>query len=259
MPLRQLRDPVLCGDCFADLLVPLRRVGEEATRVAGQPADEVTLTVPAGWGPARRTVLRRAATRAGLPQPHLIDTPIAVSNHLTAAGIAIPAGTALLVCDVGAGRLEATVLTRTSGGFEVHSTVDTADAAGLVLDAALADHVATLAAALTAPPTDAPPTDALGNLVTYRAQLFRQTRRRLLLHQRELRLLMDRRIQPHERWIIILNNLLHVAIAGGGQATSGLAAAVQLVPVFLAGGLLYLWRELVPARWWLAGIAAAGD
>src|SRR5437763_12087809 len=36
----------------------LRRVGAEATRVAGQPVDELTLTVPASWGPRRRTALR---------------------------------------------------------------------------------------------------------------------------------------------------------------------------------------------------------
>ena len=46
----------------------LRRFGDETARVAGQPPDELTLTVPAGWGPNRRTILRRAATRAGLPR-----------------------------------------------------------------------------------------------------------------------------------------------------------------------------------------------
>ena len=51
--------------------VTLRAAIQQASASSG--AD--TITVPAGWGPARRTVLRRAATRAGLPQPHLVDTP----------------------------------------------------------------------------------------------------------------------------------------------------------------------------------------
>src|SRR6266545_474772 len=64
--------PVQVVDLIA---ATLRRVGEQATQVAGQPVSDVTLTVPAGWGPARRTVLRRAATRAGLAQPHLLEAP----------------------------------------------------------------------------------------------------------------------------------------------------------------------------------------
>src|SRR6266511_1008444 len=145
--------PVQVVDLIA---ATLRRVGEQATQVAGQPVSDVTLTVPAGWGPARRTVLRRAATRAGLAQPHLLEAPVAVAGHLQSAGITIPVGAAILLCDFGAGRFEATVLARTSGGFEVVSTIDTPDAAGLALDAVLAGHVATLTATLTPTLTPAP-------------------------------------------------------------------------------------------------------
>ncbi len=145
--------PVQVVDLIA---ATLRRVGEQATQVAGQPVSDVTLTVPAGWGPARRTVLRRAATRAGLAQPHLLEAPVAVAGHLQSAGITIPVGAAILLCDFGAGRFEATVLARTSGGFEVVSTIDTPDAAGLALDAVLAGHVATITATLTPTLTPAP-------------------------------------------------------------------------------------------------------
>jgi hypothetical protein len=143
----------------ADLIAAtLRQVGEQATRVAGQPADELTLTVPAGWGPQRRTTLRRAATRAGLPQPHLVDTPVAVAAHLAAAGTPLPPGAPILLCDLGAGRFDATILQRTGDGFEVLATIDSPDAAGLALDTALADHLATIAATLTAPPgAETPP------------------------------------------------------------------------------------------------------
>src|SRR6266545_1846562 len=127
--------PVQVVDLIA---ATLRRVGEQATQVAGQPVSDVTLTVPAGWGPARRTVLRRAATRAGLAQPHLLEAPVAVAGHLQSAGITIPVGAAILLCDFGAGRFEATVLARTSGGFEVVATI-----------------AATLTPTLTPAPTDA--------------------------------------------------------------------------------------------------------
>src|SRR2546429_387337 len=70
----------------------LRRVAEEATRVGGQPADDVALVVPATWGPARRTLLRRAATRAALPQPRLVESPVAVAPYLLARGPPIPVG-----------------------------------------------------------------------------------------------------------------------------------------------------------------------
>jgi molecular chaperone DnaK len=47
----------------------LRRVHEEALRVAGRPADWLVLTHPAGWGIRRRTTLLDAAAHAGLPRP----------------------------------------------------------------------------------------------------------------------------------------------------------------------------------------------
>src|SRR5437879_1897828 len=58
----------------------LRHVTDEATRLAGQPIDQVTLTLPATWGPQRKTLIRNAATRAGLPQPRLVETPVAVAT-----------------------------------------------------------------------------------------------------------------------------------------------------------------------------------
>ncbi len=135
----------------------LRRVAEQAAQVGGQPADEVVLTVPAAWGPNRRTLLRRAASRAGLPQPHLVDTPVAVATHLHSAAAPVPVQAAILLCDFGAGRFEATVLSRTGGGFEVLSTIDTTHASGLAVDTTLADH---LAALTTTPKPTSPDADA---------------------------------------------------------------------------------------------------
>src|SRR6266545_4982319 len=139
----------------------LRRVAEQATQLAGQAVPELTLTAPATWGPTKRTLLRRAATRAGLPQPHLVDTPVAAAGHLLATGGVVPAGAAILLCDFGAGRFEATVATRTPAGFEVLSTIDTTHAAGLALDTAVADHLATITTQLTPTQPTTPAADGV--------------------------------------------------------------------------------------------------
>ncbi|MFK3980588.1 Hsp70 family protein [Micromonospora sp. NPDC050397] len=118
----------------------LRRVAEEATRVAGSPADDVRLVVPAGWGPRRRTWMRHAAHRAGLGQPRLIEAPVAVAERLLATGTQLPVGSFIAVADIGAGS-EVTVLRRGPAAFEVLSTLNDPDAGGFAIDQAL---VATL-------------------------------------------------------------------------------------------------------------------
>ncbi len=47
----------------------LRRVAEQAAQLAGQAVPEVTLTVPAAWGPARRAAPRGHPRRAAPAQP----------------------------------------------------------------------------------------------------------------------------------------------------------------------------------------------
>jgi len=121
----------------------LRRVADEARSVAGAPATEVRMVVPAGWGPRRRTLLCQAAHRAGLPEPTLVEIPVAVAEHLLATGTAIPVGAFLAVADFGAG-FEATVLRRGPSGFEVLATVAAPNAGGDQLDHALAEHLTAL-------------------------------------------------------------------------------------------------------------------
>ena len=134
----------------------LRRVVDEAQHLAGAPPGEVRMVVPAGWGPRRRTLLRQAAHRAGLPQPTLVEAPVAVAERLLATGTAVPVGNCLAVADFGAG-FEATVLRRVESGFEVLATVDAPDAGGVYLDAALAEHLtAMVPAAGPDPPTANP-------------------------------------------------------------------------------------------------------
>jgi hypothetical protein len=115
----------------------LRRVAAEATALAGGPIGDVRLVVPAGWGPRRCTWLRQAAKRAGLPEVTVVPAPVAVADGLAAAGVAVPVGSYLLVCDVGGG-VEASVLRRAPTGFEILSTLDNPDAGGRRIDELLA-------------------------------------------------------------------------------------------------------------------------
>jgi hypothetical protein len=145
-PLRRLREgrfPVGTGEVdVVDLVAAmLRRVGAEATKVAGGPVADVRLVVPAGWGPRQRTLMRQAAHRAGLGQCTLVEAPVAAAEHLVASGTRILVGSFVVVCDVGGG-FEATVLRRTPTGFDVLATVDDPDAGGLRIDEVLADRVA---------------------------------------------------------------------------------------------------------------------
>ncbi|WP_433458446.1 Hsp70 family protein [Micromonospora sp. CA-248212] len=130
------------GDAGDDALEvaasPLRRVAAEAERVVGQPVRDVRVVVPAGWGPRRRTWMRQVAHRAGLPQPRLVEAPVAVAEYLLTTGVRMPVGAFLVVCDVGAGA-EVTVLRRGPAGFEVLATLADATAGGTAVDHALAD------------------------------------------------------------------------------------------------------------------------
>ncbi|MDZ5493940.1 Hsp70 family protein [Micromonospora sp. GCM10011541] len=116
---------------------PLRRVAAEAERTTGGPLRDVRLVVPAGWGPRRRTWMRQVAHRAGLPQPRLVEAPVAVAEHLLAGGARWPVGSFIVVSDVGAGA-EVTVLRRGPAGFEVLATLADPAAGGTAIDHALA-------------------------------------------------------------------------------------------------------------------------
>ncbi|WP_238453413.1 Hsp70 family protein [Micromonospora sp. ATA51] len=130
--------PVAGGEVEAlDLVAAtLRRVAEEAHRAVGFPIEDVRLVVPAGWGPRRRTWMRHAAHRAGLPQPRLVEAPVAVAGYLLASGVQLPVGSFIVVCDVGGG-VEVSVLRRGPAGFEVLATLADPDAGGAAVDRAL--------------------------------------------------------------------------------------------------------------------------
>ena len=134
----------------------LRRVRDEATRIAGGPVGEVRLVVPAGWGPRRRTWLRGAAQRAGIEQPDLITGPVAVAGLLPVMGVPVPDDATVLILDIGHG-CEATVLRRDHHGFDVSSTVHDPHAGGDALDELLLTYLNSPADGAT---TDAPAAEA---------------------------------------------------------------------------------------------------
>ncbi|MEH0934435.1 Hsp70 family protein [Micromonospora psammae] len=119
----------------------LRRVAGEAQQAVGVAVEDVRVVVPAGWGPRRRTWMRHAAHRAGLPQPRLVEAPVAAAGHLVSTGAQLPVGAFLVVCDVGAAA-EVSVLRRGPTGFEVLATLADPDAGGSAIDQALANMLA---------------------------------------------------------------------------------------------------------------------
>ena len=138
-PLRAAPGPIVAGGRdieSGDLAAAtLRRVAAEATRLAGEPVDDVRLVVPAGWGPRRRTWLRNAARKAGLPVSRLTEAPVAATCPTT--GTPAPAtGQVLLVIDIGGG-CEVTVVHQGPAGAEVLSTLADPDAGGDRIDTTL--------------------------------------------------------------------------------------------------------------------------
>jgi molecular chaperone DnaK (HSP70) len=122
--------------------VVLDRVVAEVRRQLGGLPDELWMTHPAGWGERRRSVLVAAARSAGLPNPRLVTEPVAAASYYTAVlGSAVPAGRALAIYDLGGGTFDATVVRRTSTGFEVLAEHGLTDLGGLDFDHAIVEHL----------------------------------------------------------------------------------------------------------------------
>jgi actin-like ATPase involved in cell morphogenesis len=135
----------------ADLVAAvLRRVGAEASRVAGGPVDEVVLTHPATWGRTRLAVLTAAAERAGLGTVRFVPEPVAAAAYFaTVLGRTIPAERVIVVYDLGAGTFDVSVVRPSPGGFDVVATDGLPDVGGVDLDAAVVGHVRALTAGAT--------------------------------------------------------------------------------------------------------------
>jgi molecular chaperone DnaK (HSP70) len=106
-------------DAFAAVL---RRVADETSRqLGGGKPDEVRLTHPAQWGPARRNVLLASARLAGLgPGLVLVPEPVAAAAHFASfPGQTLAPGQALAVYDLGAGTFDVAIVGATQNGFVV--------------------------------------------------------------------------------------------------------------------------------------------
>ncbi|MFI5888974.1 Hsp70 family protein [Actinoplanes sp. NPDC051513] len=122
----------------------LARVAEEWHRAVGPVRPDVTLTCPATWGAARRTLLAEAAARAGLEDARLVAEPVAAATYFAEIlGRDVPIGSVVVVHDFGAGTFDASVVARNSGGFEVMAVDGRDDIGGLDVDAAIVEHLRT--------------------------------------------------------------------------------------------------------------------
>ncbi|GAA0479545.1 Hsp70 family protein [Actinoplanes campanulatus] len=122
----------------------LARVAEEWHRAVGPHRPEVTLTCPATWGAARRTLLAEAAARAGLEGARLVAEPVAAATYFAEVlGRDVPIGSVVVVHDFGAGTFDTSVVARTSSGFEVLAVDGRDDLGGLDVDAAVVEHLRT--------------------------------------------------------------------------------------------------------------------
>ncbi|MFB9406697.1 Hsp70 family protein [Dactylosporangium matsuzakiense] len=127
----------------AELLAAvLRRVADEARRVAGAPIGEVVLTHPAAWGRTRLTVLADAAARAGLGEVGLVPEPVAAAAYFATVRD-LRAGQCVVVYDLGAGTFDVSIV-RVGPTFEVVAASGLADVGGLDLDAAVVEHARAL-------------------------------------------------------------------------------------------------------------------
>jgi len=122
----------------------LARVAEEWHRAVGPITPETTLTCPATWGAARRTLLADAAARAGLSNARLVAEPVAAATYFAEVlGRDVPIGSVVVVHDFGAGTFDASVVARTASGFEVMAVDGRDDIGGLDVDAAIVEHLRT--------------------------------------------------------------------------------------------------------------------
>jgi molecular chaperone DnaK len=130
------------GDLIAAVLA---RVAEEWHRAVGPVRPDVTLTCPATWGAARRSLLAEAAAQAGLEGARLVAEPVAAATYFAEVlGRDVPIGSVVVVHDFGAGTFDASVVARTAEGFEVMAVDGRDDIGGLDVDAAIVAHLGTL-------------------------------------------------------------------------------------------------------------------
>lgn len=114
VPLLLGGDQLEVVDAIAALLA--RFADEGRLRRNGRDPDAVVLTHPVRWEEARCDVLRAAAKAAGLPDPVLVEEPVAAAIHYV--GDQVEVGQYVGVYDLGGGTFDTAILQRTETGFE---------------------------------------------------------------------------------------------------------------------------------------------
>ena len=142
---------VLLGDkdyAVSELITAvLARVQDELRRTVGNQHVDVTLTCPATWGATRRLVLSDSAEAAGFGKVRLVPEPVAAATYFSRVlGRDVPIGSVVVVHDFGAGTFDASVVARTSDGFDVLAVDGRDDIGGLDVDELLVKHIGTLCA-----------------------------------------------------------------------------------------------------------------
>jgi type VII secretion-associated protein (TIGR03931 family) len=127
-----------------------RAVGEARRVVGGSPVDVLVLTHPADWGAVRTRLLRQAGQDLAA-ELVLVPEPVAaavfhVTSGLGSSGSAPSADGALAVLDLGGGTVDASVVRRGPGGFQVLATRGDPTFGGADVDQALLEHVGGLVA-----------------------------------------------------------------------------------------------------------------
>ncbi|WNV90854.1 type VII secretion-associated protein [Umezawaea sp. Da 62-37] len=148
----------------------LTRAVNEARRVAGgMPVDLLVLTHPADWGAIRTRVLLQAANKLA-NEIRLVPEPVAAAVFHS-AGHAMAEGATLAVLDLGAGTVDATVISRQGGAFRVLATKGDPSFGGADVDQLLLEHLGS-----QVPPPDR---DAWRQLVEGQGMVDRRRRRML--------------------------------------------------------------------------------
>ncbi|MFN0130513.1 MAG: Hsp70 family protein [Verrucomicrobiales bacterium] len=128
------------------ILGRLKALGESAM---GQPLDRAVITVPAYFNEAQRAATKRAGEQAGFAVERILNEP-------TAAALAygldkLDERSRVAVYDLGGGTFDISILELRAGVFEVLSTSGDTKLGGDDVDAAVFEHLASLAG----PPGDA--------------------------------------------------------------------------------------------------------
>jgi molecular chaperone DnaK (HSP70) len=119
----------------------LRELARVATAQSGQPVRDVLITVPANFGIAEREATRRAGELAGLNVLDLLDEPGAAAVHYTAVNGPAVTPRHALMCDLGGGTFDTTVIRLAGDDVTVACVEGDPRLGGADWDRAIAGHL----------------------------------------------------------------------------------------------------------------------